>query len=594
MVCLFFVSPKPGLIKNKPMLKKINFLVLTAVIINFALNIYGNTWGLPFRWHADESVVNTLHMAGEKTLIDPIGEFLKPTGYNIFLLVTFIPAYIFLKIVNYPLGDLGQAALVSWNNVALKFPDFAGGIYLYARIVSAILGALCVYLIYLLGREMYEEGTGMFSAVFLALSMGFIAANHFAQYVSLLNLLIILVLLLCVKAQKSDSASGIRKLLLFAFLAAGFAVSVHVNAPLLLLPLSLTFMFAFNKIADKFRLKILILFGCGFTYITGVLLGTPSLLTNLKDYLSSTAYGGIVSANTLGGGMSIFIGPVNYFFEVLSIFGLPIFCLVCLGLARWIFSPADISRPQITVYSFVFGYYFIMTVLNQDKYPQDKYIIAIIPLLAIFAGKFASDLIKARAFPRVAKILFFSLVIIYSVFYSIKADWHFLSGDTRYASTDWVYKNVPKGAKIEVFDQLDYCLSSSVIKDYEIIYLGRSSKKSYGKGFFKWNKIEGREDYLKMINADDSSSDYIVIDLNDLNEFLASKSVSHIAGLNEYMRSLFTNQKNYRLVKKFEPRNKKIENDRGFIYSKNMLWDPIPSYRTTANTIYIFKRMGID
>ncbi|MDP1853067.1 MAG: glycosyltransferase family 39 protein [Candidatus Omnitrophota bacterium] len=576
------------------MLKKINFLVFAAVVINLVLNIYGNTWGLPFRWHADESVVNTLHMAGQKTLIDPIGEFLKPTGYNIFLLITFIPAYVFLKIVNYPLGELGQAALVSWNNVAIKFPDFAGGIYLYARVVSAVLGALCVYLIYLLGREMYEEKAGVFSAVFLAISMGFIAVNHFAQYVSLLNLLIILVLLLCVKAQKSDSAADMRKLLFSAFLFSGFAASVHINAPLLLLPLSLTFIYSFNKLANKFSLKVLILFGCGLAYITGILLGTPSLLTNLKDYLSGTAYGGIVSANTIFGSAPIFIGPVNYFFEVLSIFGLPIFCLVCLGLARWIFSPADISRPQITVCSFILSYYFIMTVLNQDKYPQDKYIIAIIPLLAIFAGKFASDLIKARAFPRAAKFLFFSLIITYSIFYSIKADRYFLSGDTRYASTKWVYQNVPSGAKLEVFDQLDYVLSSSLIKEYEIIYLGRSSKKFYGKNFFKWNKVAGREDYMKMISENDSSSDYIIIDLNDVKGFLASDSVSHIAWLNEYVRALFRNQKNYRLVKKFEPQNKKIENNYGLVYFKNMLWDPIPCYRTTANTIYIFKKIGFN
>lgn len=95
----------------------------------------------------------------------------------------------------------------------------------------------------------------------------------------------------------------------------------------------------------------------------------------------------------------LYIGPVNYFWELISIFGLPIFCLIFLGISSriyiWIFDRKKITKSDILIDSFVFSYLFIMTVMNRDKYPQLKYVIAVVPLLCIYAGKAMADI-----FPR--------------------------------------------------------------------------------------------------------------------------------------------------------------------------------------------------
>jgi hypothetical protein len=258
------------------------------------------------------------------------------------------------------------------------------------------------------------------------------------------------------------------------------------------------------------------------------------------------------------------------------------------------FFPRKISRAEIILTSFIAVYFFAVTVLSQDKYPQTKNIIAIVPLLMTFAGRAMSSISNVGYLPRVIKHVLFSLIFVYSLAYSIKGDMFFVNGDTRYQSTRWIYENIPVGSKVELFDQLNYVASDEIMKDYEIIYLGRNSRQFKGKHFFKWNTVEGREEYLKQINKYDSISDYIIVDLIDLEDFLSSDNESHIPGLNEYLRSLFTNKKNYRLVKVFEPSNRKVKRGNGLVYFENVWWDPVPSYRVTANTIYIFKRIQND
>jgi len=47
-------------------------------------------------------------------------------------------------------------------------------------------------------------------------------------------------------------------------------------------------------------------------------------------------------------------------------------------------------------------------------------------------------------------------------------------------------------------------------------------------------------------------------------------------------------------IQTFKPTNEKRESNKisGFIRFDNLWWNPIPSYKVTANTIYVFKRMG--
>lgn len=575
---------------------KAKLILFLVISLNIFLNVYGNNWGLPTRWHADEKVTNVLHMANEKTLIDPIGEYLHPTGYLLFLLVFFIPAYGYLKLINYPIENLREVASISWIHMAKLFPDFATGIYIYARTLSAFLGALTVYFIYLLGKELYDENAGLFSAASLSVCMGSVGVNHFAKYSSLVNLLVVLTILLCLRAIKIDSIKSSKVNLFFGFLSGGFAASVHVNAILLLVPLSLTFIYLKSSLFKVDKRPVLLFTGFIFVYLLGIIIGTPTFLTNFADYFSrfKDLYWSSSINKTATERMPVFVGPLNYFFEILSIYGIPLFVLGMIGMTRLLLFWNKISRKEIIVFSFVCLYYLIIAVFLEDRYPHTKHIIAIVALLATFCGKIMADIFIAKRISKFSKYLFFSLVFLYSFAYALKADIYFINGDTRYKSTQWIIENVPKGSRVEVFDQLNYVASTDIMYDYEIIYLGRSSKDFHGERFFKWDTVKNREEHLKRINRYDSTADYIILDLDDINALYSLNFMEHIPGIAEYLKSLFEGKKSFRIVKVFKPTNQmvKSKNIKGLVYHRNLWWEPVPSYSETAITIYIFKRIA--
>lgn len=564
--------------------------VTLLAALNFWLNIYANDWGLPSRWHSDEKVAAVLDMADKKTLVDPNDSFYHPTGYQLTLLMSFIPVYGYLKLINYPLAELKAAARVSWDHMAGVFPAFARGIYIYARGLSALFGALTVFFLFLLGRELYDKRTGFISSAFLSVCMGFIAVNHFAKYISLVNMLIVLTLFLCVKALNLRGVKDGRRFLNLAFFTAGFACSVQFNAFLLPLALFLTAAYLIN-IKRSPKEFILFLIRGGLLFILGIILGTPAIITNFKDY-ALRFFSTYVADKPPQEDISLLASPLNAIVEMAQACGMPLFILALLGIAHAVFRWKKISPKEIVIFSFIAVYYFVVAVLGEDKYPQTKHVIAIVPLLLIFSARFTAGFFSSRRFPKSAAYTVSLAIFAYSLAYSFTADLVFREGDTRHASTNWINENIPKGKKIEVFFQLSYVASTRIMNDYEIIYLGRSSKNFNGRHFFRWDEVEDKESYMEYLNKHDSGSDYIIVNIKDVDSIMSTALEHYIPGLNRYLKALFMNEKHFRIAAVFKAKNQKIKSRRlrGLLYFQNFWWDPVPDYSVTANTIYIFKR----
>ena len=568
-------------------LKKISILLLIFLSINFALNLYGINWGLPSRWHSDERVTDVLHMAERRSLVDVDNEFFEQTGYQLLLLIWFIPLFALLKLFHYPFDQLKEAASVSWHHMASLFPSFATNIYIYARILSAVTGVITVYLIYLLGKEIYNKKIGLFSAAFLSVCMGFVGINHLAKYASFLNLLIVLTLFFSVKGS-----------FCLAFFFAGLTFSVHSNGLLLLLPLLLAIIFNsvnLRRAAFVFTKSIPL-------YLGGILLGTPSLITNFGEYFLKfkilfKSFFSVKQINYVHPVSeildSLFTGPINYFFEIWSVTGILIFALILIGIAVTINRWRGISKKEVIIYSFIILNYFTVAVLFESNLPSQKFIIGIVPLLFLFAGRAMFEIFEEKKISIYFRQAIFFLIFIYSFAYTFKGDLVFAREDTRYESTNWVLKNVPKGSKIELFDQIHYVCSDEIMNYYEIIYLGRSTADFKGERFFKWNKVEGRDEYFQFINRHDSSSDYIIIDIDDINKIYSPNYMSHIPGLAKYLKDLFGHKKNFKLIKVFQSKNQPIASKKikGVVYPSSLWWDPIPVSREVSPTIYVFKNM---
>jgi hypothetical protein len=529
-------------------------------------------------------------MAEERTLFDK-RDIYHFTGYKLFLLMGFVPFYLYLKIIDYPLNELKEAASFSWMLMAKHFPDFATGIYVYARTLSAILGALTVFLVYLLGKEIEDKETGLFSAIFLSVSMGFIGVNHFAKYISFLNLLVVGAVFFVVRFL--NQRNGILRNFIAASFIAGYAVSTNPNGAILLFVLILSFILKLSDL-HKERINILsIIFKAVFFYILGIIFATPSLITNFDSYFLlfiEKLRPKLQLVNVAREG-NIFAGPLNIFFEVWSIYGFFIFSLMCSGIVYTLINFRKIRIREWPLLTFIFIYFFIVAILLEDKYPQTKYIIAVIPFLSIYAGR-AMRYIFSLSINIIFKYLIFFVVFFYSFAYSLCANRVFLKDDTRYKATEWIVQNIPANSKIELFQQIAYICSDSIMDDYEIIYLGRSSRIYKGKHFFKWDTVKDIDLYFKKLNKQDSSSDYIIFSTYDKERIFTTDYMSYISGLSQYLKDLFSGKKNFKLIKVIYPKNRKIKSKtiKGFIHFQNLFWNPVPSYRATAHTIYIFKR----
>lgn len=554
-------------------------LILIAIIaINLFLNVYGNDWGLPSRWYVDEKVANVLHMISGKTAVDIYDFYYHPTGYQLFLALCFFPFFAYLKITGYPIEALKDAASVSWVSMAKIFPDFAVNIYVYSRTISAILGALVVYMIFLLGKKVYNEKAGLLSAAFLTVTMGFIGVNHFAKYTTLEMFFVVLTLLLCV-----------RNSIFWAALSAGISLSIQLDAFILLLPLAVTFLFKVRN----FKQFILSALGMVLVYIAGFIAATPSFVTHFSGY--TLTFKKLFLSNSAAGGekLPLFIGPLNYFFELLSIYGIFIFAFILYGLYLTVRDYKKITKGEIIIYIFALFYLLMMTVFSDDKYPQTKHIIIAVPLLVLFAGRGASRLLENKQVPATVKAGIFLALFLYSFCYAFKGDLVFAKEDTRYKSTEWILSNIPKDSKIETFDQINYICSDSVFDHYDFMYMGRSSKNFKGKFFFKWDKAENREGHLARINKYDSEADFIIVNVENVEEFYSSNVPDfHLPGLSQYLADLFRGKKNFKMVKTFASENRKIMSKRikGFYCPQSVLWDPVPSPDVVSPTIYIFKR----
>lgn len=555
---------------------KVRFILFFVIAINLLLNVYGNDWGLPSRLYADEKVTNVLHMLNNKTLVDVYDNYSHPTGYQLTLLIYMIPFLIVLKLIGYPVEALKEAASVSWMNMARLFPDFATGVFIYTRTLSAILGALTVYLIYLLGKRIYNERVGLYAAILLSVTLGFIGVNHFAKFISLSNFLITLSLLLCVSGS-----------IFWAAFFSGLATSVQLNAFLLLLPLFVKLFFSCGNFKQVTAKTIAL----SSLFIVGFIVGTPSILFDFSKYAS--AFTSIFLGNiplVPQQKMPLFVGPLNYFFELLTIYGILIFAFIICGLLFSLYHWKKLTKDEVVVFVFIFAYFFTIAILFEDKFPQTKHIISIVPLLTLLGGKFLFSASKNRQI----KYSLLIITLFYSFAYAFEGDLVFKRDDTRYISTKWIYSNIPKDFKIETFQQIHFICLDKVLDDYEIVYLGQSSWEFKGKNLFNlWVNIESKRNYLDYINRYDSNSDFIIFTLDYMEElYVPNVSVGHFGGIPQYIRDLFEGRKNFKLVKVFTSGNQRLASKKikGFYYPESILWNPVPCHDVISPTIYVFEK----
>ncbi|MEW6008505.1 MAG: glycosyltransferase family 39 protein [Candidatus Omnitrophota bacterium] len=581
------------------MLRKLNkqgYILILILMLNLFLNVYGINWGLPNRWNVDEQVATSLRMLHEKSIVTS-DDFGHPTFYYFFLILVLSLFIIFLKFIGYPLATVESAAAVSWIKLTFVAPDFAKGIYFIARFASCLLGVFSVYMVYLIGKRIFNKTTGLLSAAVLSMTMGFAAINHFAKYDSLLHLLMLITIYFCIKAIQGRD---FKKYIFLASFFAGISMATKYNGAILVNSIITAYLLhkkreagvSFKKITSFLFDKIVL--GIAGLYILGNLIVWPGLLLNFREYLNSFLYYG-----TLRAGSpyvlyhSYYVNMVNYFIQITLIFGIPIFIFAIIGTVGYLFKLKKVSAEILILLVIIIPYFLIISSDRHMYHPCTRYIIAIIPFLSLFAGKALNSFLE-YGINRILKILVIAFIFIFSFFYTLSADLTFVKDDTRYKATKWVLKNLPENSSIEMLDQIDWLVAADkIVSAYNINFFGNSSKDNVTRIKFKVLRSSNfREDYFKKLNISGIRRDYIMLVFLNASDIPYGAIDTVLTEESKFKYNLVNGKLNYRLVKQFSHPNDKLKSSliRGLSLPRNIFWNPNPTDYTSP-TILIFKKI---
>ncbi|MBI2371640.1 MAG: glycosyltransferase family 39 protein [Deltaproteobacteria bacterium] len=456
--------------------------------VSLALNVYGIWWGLPDRWNVDEDVARALRVIGERSIISR--DLIHPPLYKFFLAAILAPYFLLLKAIGYPLEAVRQAASVSWLTMASEFPDFARNVYLLARFSSAVLGTATVYLVFCLGRRLFGAPAGLMGAALLALSMEFVSDSHFARSSPLVNFMGAAVVLLGVRALQD----GRRRDLSWAAFLSGLAFTAKYNGAVLLVPTLAAHLIiqmrgrGAPEDPGARRLGVLLQrwLTSGLLFLLGVAAGWPGLLLDAAVFVeqlttSSRFYGGFLYAREAR--ISFPVGALNYLLELLRGFGAPLGVAVLVGAGLGLRRLRE--RQELWLLYLLAVPYFALASTYQLPDARSKFLMLVIPLLAVFGGLALARLAQSRALGKTATTAVLAVVFGYSFAYSAYADQVFTRLDTRYASTQWILANIPPGNSLEMLHDIAWLASARIIPRYQVLYLGRSSRDPAGGSLFK-------------------------------------------------------------------------------------------------------------
>ncbi|MFQ6111197.1 MAG: ArnT family glycosyltransferase [Nitrospinota bacterium] len=564
------------------------WLLLAILIASAILNTTGIGWGLPYRWNSDEPVASVLRMMANRTLVN-YDDLTHPPLFSYLLALWMSPYLLFLKLSGYPFGPVAEAASVSWIKMAHVAPDFARGIYLTARLLSGALGVATVYLVYRLGRLLFGPGPALAAAGLLALTKGHMGVAHFAQSHLLVSFLLVSSLYFSVRALKGENPERPFK---WACLLGGLALTGKYNGGIALLPLLATYGILVRrgspgKESQSLRRRIflnpLLAKGTLF-YLLGILIGWPTLVSHFHLYMGESIPEYLPYWASGSPGVSAGFGPLalSLLLMLVTSYGLPSAAAIALGIGIALKRGAGLKGPFIVFAFFAIPYFIIFSSIG-GIHPENKFLVPLFPLLALFGGLGIFSFLTWERLGKKLRVGIFSMGLAYTLALVISAEAVFFN-DTREQATRWVEANVPRGASIEVPRQIGKFLSARILDNYNIVFLGKESRHHpFGTNFKALRDASEVRKYLLKIYHEGPRADYFVSHVPAVYGRVKTESFckSIGGGIRQAITcKLLAGEFGYRLAARFELRH---------ISRWNILWNISPSDYTSP-TIFIFRR----
>jgi 4-amino-4-deoxy-L-arabinose transferase-like glycosyltransferase len=264
------------------------------------------------------------------------------------------------------------------------------------------------------------------------------------------------------------------------------------------------------------------------------LIGTPYSLLDFRSFLNS-----VIDDWKYACGNKDFSNPdLSWSLFALSlnnIFGTPILLLFLVGLGYGFFKAYKGNKYILLFLSWIIPFYIFLSMTHHFAM---RFIIPIVPILAIFAGMITSGLLNLSNLPKpIAKVLI-SLILLYSFIYTITLDLMF-ANDSRYKASEWIVRNIAKNSAIDTYSSVEGSLPT-IPKGYNIRHFTEIEDKSLNKTEFK--------QFLK--NYQEKMGDFIILTNVSYDRYLSRPDV--YPERTKFYKELIEVRSGYRLVSKFD------------------------------------------
>lgn len=423
--------------------------LFSILLMAITLRLIGIRFGLPNIYHPDEPAV-----IGPVRVIMQTGDF-NPHWFH------WPSFYIYVQLAVASLRFLygvtkGQFDAATNMSIQHFYP--AG------RLATILFGVATIYLIFLVGKRLFNKNTGLIAALLLAVSFLHVKDSHYitvdvpATFLALLSFFFSLLIF----------QEGKIKNYLLAGLYAGLAAATKYNAILILVSLFAAHFLGKHRPYLNRRLAAGILAaGLGF------FVGCPYSILDLPNFLNGIAF----DIHHYTNGHPGFEGSNNWLFYLRYLFregvGPGIFISAVGGLIL-IFIKRDTKLLFMSIFPLI---YFIM--ISDYKVRFVRNIMPVVPFLSLLAAYFLLEYFEwfneRITINKIAKYVISGVVLVAVIAIPFVRSLQFGIGSsvipTRTLAAAWIEENIPKGTKIAANEYTpllgnDYIVSKVTLTDY--------------------------------------------------------------------------------------------------------------------------------
>jgi len=351
--------------------------------------------------------------------------------YSVLVLGAIVPVAVYEKIFDPEpsrLDALGHATWVERHLVR---------IIRVARSISAMMSTLIVGITCIIGAVLFDRRVGYLAALFLAVSMSFVAIAHFATVDAPANFWYWLSCLSALGIWKR----GNRIWYILAAATAGLAIGTKIDRVIVLVPLLLSHLLRFEGLRPRRMLAFFALILLAF------IVANPALIVAPFEFLDGFTRDLFFILLLDQSAPTSFSGLIGYMYYGL---GPPLFATALAGFAYALYHLARAKHPPArTLWLLATFAPYVLVAVSKPRI-NIYYMPLLFPPLTILAAYVC--IAAASALSRHYSLVIRSLIAgiaVYTFLYTVALVSQF-SRDSRYEVAKWITQHVPEGASIAI------------------------------------------------------------------------------------------------------------------------------------------------